>query len=136
MIRAALDRLTAEGIAFATRGDQPIDAPPPGGDVDILVHARDARAAERVLEAAGFHRLAVAGHHGHRFHLAFDPERARWLKLDLNLVPTRLRWDLDARDERSLRRFAAYRVGATAGRGASASRSCAGSRSHRGAADR
>jgi thymidylate kinase len=117
MIRAALDRLTAEGIAFATRGDQPIDAPPPGGDVDILVHARDARAAERVLEAAGFHRLAVAGHRGHRFHLAFDPERARWLKLDLNLVPTRLRWDLDARDERSLRRFAAYRVGAKAGRG-------------------
>jgi thymidylate kinase len=111
VIRAALERLSADGIAFATRGDQPIDDPPPGGDVDILVRTGDADAVERALEAAGLRRFAAAGHRGHRFYLAFDAERARWLKLDVNLVPARLCWDLTARDPESLRRFATYRVG-------------------------
>jgi thymidylate kinase len=119
VIRAALERLAAAGIPFATRGDQPIDDPPPGGDVDILVGTSDARAAERVLEAAGLRRFAAAGHRGHRFYLAFDAERARWLKLDVNLVPAHLRWDLNARDPESLRRFAAHRVGPKAGLGSS-----------------
>lgn len=117
MIGAALERLAADGIPFAPRGDQPIDDPPPGGDVDILVGDRDARAAGRVLEASGLRRFGVAGHRGHRFYLAFDPRGARWLKLDVNLVPARLHWDLNARDPESLRRFAAYRVGAKAGLG-------------------
>ena len=117
MIGAALERLTADGIPFAPRGDQPIDDPLPGGDVDILVGDRDARAAGRVLEASGLRRFGVAGHRGHRFYLAFDAQGARWLKLDVNLVPARLRWDLNARDPESLRRFAAYRVGAKAGLG-------------------
>jgi thymidylate kinase len=117
MIAAALEQLAAAGIPFAPRGDQPIDDPPPGGDVDILVGDRDARAVGRVLEASGLRRFAAAGHRGHRFYVAFDAERARWLKLDVNLVPARLRWDLDARDPASLRRFAAYRVGAKAGLG-------------------
>jgi thymidylate kinase len=117
VIRVALERLSAAGIAFATRGDQPIDDPSPGGDVDILVRTGDADAAERVLEASGLRRFAAAGHRGHRFYLAFDAERARWLKLDVNLVPERLRWDLTARDPESLRRFAAYRVGPKAGLG-------------------
>jgi thymidylate kinase len=117
VIAAALERLSAAGIPFATRGDQPIDDPPPGGDVDILVGTSDAPAAERVLEASGLRRFAAAGHQGHRFYLAFDAERARWLKLDVNLVPARLRWDLNARDPESLRRVAAYRVGPKAGLG-------------------
>jgi thymidylate kinase len=111
VIRAALDRLAAAGIAFAPRGEQPIDDPPPGGDVDILVRACDAEAAGQALEAAGLHHFAAAGHRGHRFHLAFDPARSRWLKLDLNLVPSD--WDLRAPDGR----FADYRVGIKAGRG-------------------
>lgn len=115
MIRTALEQLAAAGIAFATRGDQPIDDPPPGGDIDILVEAGDARAVERVLEASGLRRFAAAGHRGHRFYLGFDQER--WLKLDVNLVPARLRWDLNARDAESLRRFAAYRVGPKVGLG-------------------
>jgi thymidylate kinase len=113
VIRAALDRLSAAGIAFATRGEQPIDDPPPGGDVDILVGARDARAAERVLERSGLRRFAAAGHRGHRFYLGFD--RGRWLKLDVNLVPAH--WDLNGRDAASLQRFATYRVGPKAGLG-------------------
>jgi thymidylate kinase len=109
MIATALERLASAGIAFAPRGEQPIDDPPPGGDVDILLAAPDAAAAERVLQAAGFPRFDVVGHDGHRFHLAFDSERARWLKIDVNVIPRRLRWDLRARDHESLRRFARFR---------------------------
>jgi thymidylate kinase len=115
VIRAALERLAAAGVPFATRGHQPVDDPPPGGDVDILVSTADAGAAEHVLQDAGLHRLHAAGHRGHRFYLAFDDERGRWLKLDVNLVPSRLAWDLSARDDDSLRRFARYRIGTKAG---------------------
>jgi thymidylate kinase len=113
VIAAALERLAAAGIPFATRGEQPIDDPPSGGDVDILVGTSDAPAAERVLEASGLRRFAAAGHRGHRFYLAFD--RGRWLKLDVNLAPAH--WDLNAHDAASLQRFAAYRVGPKAGLG-------------------
>jgi thymidylate kinase len=111
VIRAALDALAAASVPFATRGEQPIDDPPPGGDVDILVGAADADAAERVLAQAGFHRLHSPGHRRHRFYLAFD---GRWLKIDVSLVPRGFGWDLSARDEESLRRFAAYRTGTKA----------------------
>jgi thymidylate kinase len=111
VIRSALDRLASEGVAFATRGEQPIDDPPHGGDVDILVARRDAEPADRALRAAGFHYLESPGHRGHRFYLDFDEESARWLKIDVNLVPERLDWDLSARDEKHLRRFAGYRIG-------------------------
>jgi hypothetical protein len=111
VIRAALERLTAEGVAFATRGEQPIDDPPPGGDVDILVGAADLATADRALKAAGFVYQETPGHRGHRFYLAYDAGRGRWLKLDVNVVPERLGWDLAARDDAHLRRFAAYRVG-------------------------
>lgn len=114
MIRSALEELAAHGVPFATRGEQPIDDPPPGGDVDILVAAADYARAAPVLEAAGFHRLRAPGHRGHRFHLAFDRARGRWLKLDITLVPDRLGWDLRARDDTSLRRFASHPSGATA----------------------
>jgi thymidylate kinase len=117
VIRAALDALDAAGVPFATRGEQPIDDPPPGGDVDILVAVADADAAERVLESAGFRRLVSPGHRLHRFYLAFAPATGNWLKIDVSLVPRRLGWDLRARDERSLRRFAGYRVGMKARRG-------------------
>ena len=118
MIRPALEALAGASVAFATRGEQPIDDPPPGGDVDILVGARDAAAAERVLEAHGFRRLAAPGHRRHRFFLAFDHARGRWLKIDVALVPVRFGWDLSARDARSLERFARYRVGTKANPGA------------------
>jgi hypothetical protein len=117
VIRAALDALGRAGIPFATRGDQPIDDPPPGGDVDILVAAADADAAERVLVSAGFRRLVSPGHRRHRFYLALDPATGHWLKIDASLVPQRLGWDLRARDEASLHRFAGYRVGMKARRG-------------------
>lgn len=116
MIRAALDALAGAGVPYALRGAQPLDGPPPGGDVDVLVAARHARRAGRALRGAGFHRLAVAGHAGHRFHLALDTATGRWVKLDLNLVPRRLGWDLAARDAASLRRHAGYRAGAGRGR--------------------
>jgi hypothetical protein len=118
VIRPALDALRTAGIPFATRGVQPIDDPPPGGDVDVLVGERDADAAERVLASAGFRRLVSPGHRRHRFFLAFDGERARWLKIDVSLVPARLEWDLEATDPRSLERFAAYRVGTKSDPGA------------------
>jgi thymidylate kinase len=112
VIRAALERLAAEGVAFATRGNQPVDDPPPGGDVDILVSTADRTAAHAVLEGAGFHHQLAPGHRGHRFYLRFDTGRGRWLKIDVNLVPEHLGWDLTARDDEHLRRFAGYRVGA------------------------
>ena len=117
MIRGALDELRRSGVPFATRGEQPIDDPPPGGDVDILVGAGDAAEAERVLTAAGFHRLHSPGHRRHRFYVAFDEARSRWLKIDVSLVPERFGWDLSARDRRSLERFARYRVGTKANPG-------------------
>jgi thymidylate kinase len=114
VIREALDRLSRAGVPFATRGEQPIDDPPAGGDVDILVAIRDERATARALEGAGFHQFVAPGNRRHRFFLAFDHERGRWLKIDVTLVPRRFRWDLSARDEASLRRFASYRVGSKA----------------------
>jgi hypothetical protein len=114
VIRAALDALTRAGIPYATRGEQPIDEPPPGGDVDVLVGEGDADAAERVLGASGFKRLVSPGHRRHRFYLAFDAARGRWLKIDVSLVPARFGWDLNARDPRSLERFSHYRVGTKA----------------------
>ena len=117
MIRGALDTLSQAGVPFATRGEQPIDDPPPGGDVDILVSSEHAAAADRALRAAGFHHLAATGHRGHRFYLAFDRGRGRWLKIDVSLVPRRLKWDLSARDEEHLRRFAGYRIGTKANPG-------------------
>jgi thymidylate kinase len=117
VIRTALDALAREGIPFATRGEQPIDDPPRGGDVDILLGAADADDAERVLTATGMRRLVSPGHRRHRFFLAFDPDRGQWLKLDVSLVPRRFGWDLRARDERSLTRFAAYRTGTKASPG-------------------
>jgi len=114
VIRAALDALTNAGIPFAARGEQPIDDPPRGGDVDILVGAADADKTEEVLTAAGMRRLVSPGHRRHRFYLAFDPDRAQWMKLDVSLVPRRFGWDLRARDDRSLARFAAYRTGTKA----------------------
>jgi thymidylate kinase len=116
VIRAALEALPPAGIAFATRGEQPIDDPPPGGDIDILVADADAEAAERVLVGAGFRRLVAPGHRRHRFYLAFDRVRGRWLKIDVALVPPRFGWDLSARDAASLGRFAGYRVGMKARR--------------------
>ncbi|MEA2312062.1 MAG: hypothetical protein QOE28_2030, partial [Solirubrobacteraceae bacterium] len=71
-----------------------------------------------VLASAGFRRLVSPGHRRHRFFLAFDGERARWLKIDVSLVPARLEWDLEATDPRSLERFAAYRVGTKSDPGA------------------
>lgn len=111
MIRAALEQLAREGVPFATRGEQPLDDPPPGGDIDILVGIGDRAAAAAALGRAGFHPFAAPGNRRHRFFLAFDAEAGRWLKLDVTLVPRRLRWDLSARDDQSLRRYASYRVG-------------------------
>jgi len=114
VIRRALEDVVRAGIPFATRGEQPIDDLPPGGDVDVLVGAGDEAAVERALVASGFHRLRSPGHRRHRFFLAFDRERARWLKIDVSLVPRRLGWDLTARDPENLERFAGYRVGTKA----------------------
>jgi thymidylate kinase len=105
VIRTALERLEEAGIAFALRGEQPVDDPPPGGDVDIVLSARDAPAAGRVLEAAGFRRFAAAGRYDHHFYLAFDAPRGRWLKLDLNLAP-----DLDRVDTARYRTRPASRL--------------------------
>ena len=95
VIRAALDRLAAAGIPFAPRGDQPIDDPPPAGTSTYSWATATLARPARVLEAPGLRRFGAAGHRGHRFYLAFDAEGARWLKLDLNLVPAP-RWDLNA----------------------------------------
>jgi hypothetical protein len=117
VIRPALERLSGAGVPFATRGRQPIDDPPPGGDVDILIGEDDLNAADRTLRTAGFHYLRAPGHRGHRFYLAFDNGQERWLKIDVNLVPRRRGWDLSARDEEHLRLFAAYRIGTKASPG-------------------
>jgi hypothetical protein len=117
VIRLGLQALHSARVAFAFRGDQPVDGPPPGGDVDLLVGSRDLAAAERALRTAGFRRLRAAGHHGHRFYLAF--EDGRWLKLDLNVVPRRLQWDLRADDAEHLELFSRYRIGPST-RGAAA----------------
>src|SRR5918996_3136850 len=117
VIRPALERLAASGVPFATRGEQPIDDPPPDRDVDILVGTRDLAGTRRALEAADFHYERATGHRGHRFFLAFDRERGLWRKIDVNVVPARLGWDLSARDEASLRRFAQYRIGVKANPG-------------------
>jgi thymidylate kinase len=61
-----------------------------------------------VLRLAGFRRLRVAGHAGHRFYLAFND--GRWLKIDLNVVPRRLGWDLSATDAEHAQLFSGYRV--------------------------
>ena len=108
MIVDALEAVAAAGVPFAFRGEQPLDGPPPGGDVDILVGSRDLHRAERALTAAGFRRLHAAGQRGHRFYLAFH--RGRWIKLDINVVPRRLGWDLSARDPQHQALFAGYRI--------------------------
>lgn len=118
MVRSALDALDRVGVPFATRGEQPIDDPPPGGDIDLLIAEADAEAADRAMHAAGFRHLHAPGHRGHRFYLVLDCERGQWLKVDIALVPDVLGWDLSARDQDSMRRFAGYRVGTKApGRG-------------------
>jgi thymidylate kinase len=108
-LRRAITALAGAGVPFAFRGPQPVDAPPPGGDVDILVDRRDLRRTDRVLRGAGLNFLATAGEQGHRFYLAL--EGGNWLKLDVNVVPSKLRYDLFARDETSQQLHAAYRVG-------------------------
>ena len=108
-LRPAVTALAESGVPFACRGPQPIDAPPPGGDVDILVDRCDVRRADGVLRGAGLHFFATAGQHGHRFYIGI--EQGNWLKLDVNIVPSRLGYDLSARDEASQRLHAAYRVG-------------------------
>jgi thymidylate kinase len=113
MIRSALNSLADAGIPYALRGEQPIDDLPPGGDVDVLVNSADLARAHRCLFAAGFHRLEAPGSRGHRFYLAF--EHGRWLKLDVNVVPSGLGWELSATDEKRRALFAGYRVGPKAG---------------------
>jgi thymidylate kinase len=109
MIRIALGALSAAGVVFTFRGEQPIDDPVPGEDIDVLVHKRDLARADRALRSVGFRRLRVAGHPGHRFYLAFHG--GRWLKIDLNIVPRRLGWDLAATDGEHRELFSRYRIG-------------------------
>jgi thymidylate kinase len=96
-------------VPFALRGVQPVDGPPPGGDVDVLVGSRDLAPADRALRMAGFRRLRAIGHRGHRFYLAFAD--GRWLKVDLNVVPRRLHWDLGVDDAEHRELFSRYRIG-------------------------
>jgi thymidylate kinase len=107
MIRDALDAIAAAGVPFAFRGEQPLDGPPPGGDIDILVGSRDLPRAGRALRSAGFRRLR-AGQRGHRFYLAFC--EGRWIKIDVNVVPRRLGWDLSATDREHQALFSGYRI--------------------------
>jgi thymidylate kinase len=108
MIDNALQAVAAAGVPFAFRGDQPLDGPPPGGDIDILVGSHHLPRAERALHSAGFRRLRTVGHRGHRFYLAFC--NGRWIKIDINVVPRRLGWDLSATDPEHQALFGGYRI--------------------------
>ena len=82
MIRGALERLTAAGIPFAPRGEQPIDDPPPGGDVDILVRARDGEVTIRPIAGTRPRGSTAAEDARLRAELLADPkERAEHLML-------------------------------------------------------
>jgi thymidylate kinase len=108
MIRNALQAVAAAGVPFAFRGDQPLDGPPPGGDIDILVGSHHLARADRALQSTGFRRLRTVGHRGHRFYLAF--RQGRWIKIDINVVPRRLGWDLSATDPEHRALFSGYRI--------------------------
>jgi thymidylate kinase len=108
MIHDALEAVAAAGVPFAFRGEQPLDGPPPGGDIDILVGSPHLARADRALQSAGFRRLRAAGQRGHRFYLAFY--QGRWIKIDINVVPRRLGWDLSATDPQHQAAFSGYRI--------------------------
>lgn len=84
-IRSAVAALDEAAVPHSFPSPQPIDDPPRGGDVDILVSFSDLAAADERLRAAGFFHCRVPGHAGHRFYLAFQD--GRWMKIDLNIVP-------------------------------------------------
>jgi hypothetical protein len=52
-------------------------------DIDLLMDARDLGLAESVLRRAGFVRVPMAPFDAHRHYLRYEPERDRWLWLDI-----------------------------------------------------
>jgi thymidylate kinase len=81
-VRAALHALDGAGVAYCLRNSPDrVDRPEPAGDVDVVVGARDADRATRVLAQYGWHWLAAPGHRGHRFFVRRSP--FGWLKIDL-----------------------------------------------------
>ncbi len=82
-IRATLADLEKADIPYSFRRWPSILDPPPGGEVDLWMAARDLKHAEPLFAAAGLHHVKTPGHPGHRFFVGFW--EGRWLKLDVKL---------------------------------------------------
>jgi thymidylate kinase len=79
-IAAAFDRLNAERVEWVLlRGDDLRTE----GDVDLLIAKADRRRLATILGACGFVHVPAAGHASHRFFLAYERRRDRWVKLDV-----------------------------------------------------
>jgi thymidylate kinase len=76
----AFDRLNLEHVEWAVLRGGDLDA---GDDLDLLV-AKGARGRlATILAACGFVHVPAAGHASHRFFIAYERERDRWIKLDV-----------------------------------------------------
>jgi thymidylate kinase len=82
VLGAVFAALDAAGVRWCLlRGADDLAAP--AGDVDLLLAPRDAAALPDILEPLGFARMPAWGYGSHAFHIAYDAETDRWLKLDV-----------------------------------------------------
>lgn len=79
-LAAAFDRLNGEDVHWALLRSTDLEA---GGDVDLLVAKGDRRRLASILTACGFIHVPAAGHASHRFFIAYERQRDRWVKLDV-----------------------------------------------------
>jgi thymidylate kinase len=77
---AAFGVLNAERVEWALLRGGDLERE---GDVDLLVAKADRRRLPTVLAACGFVHVPAAGHASHRFFLAYERPRDRWVKLDV-----------------------------------------------------
>jgi thymidylate kinase len=80
LLAAAFDRLSAERVEWALLRGGELET---DGDVDLLVAKADRRRLATVLAPCGFVHVPAAGHASHRFFLAYERRRDRWVKLDV-----------------------------------------------------
>jgi thymidylate kinase len=79
-VAAAFDRLSREPVHWALLRGSDLEEE---GDVDLLVAKRDRRRLAAILATCGFVHLPAAGHASHRFFVAYERQRDRWVKLDV-----------------------------------------------------
>jgi thymidylate kinase len=79
-LAAAFDRLNAEHVEWALLRGAELETE---DDVDLLVAKADRRRLASVLADCGFVHMPAAGHASHRFFLAYERQRDRWVKLDI-----------------------------------------------------